>query len=76
MGPVWTVHGLLSLILPFNTDKADHISLLVRMINFSWLDGPVCGPSGQYGWLIVSTYQYVLVIFHVLMGPVRTVHGR
>ncbi|KAF8044869.1 hypothetical protein N665_6181s0001 [Sinapis alba] len=29
----------------------------------------------QYGRMIVSAYQYVWVIFHVLMGPVRTVHG-
>ena len=59
-------------------DKADHINLSVRMGNFSWPDEQVLrgfGPCRQYGWLIVSTYQYIWVIFHVLMGPVQTVHG-
>ena len=48
------------------------------MGQFSWPNGPVrtvLGPFRQYGWQIVSAYQYVWVIFHVLMGPVWTVHG-
>ncbi|KAF8073297.1 hypothetical protein N665_1121s0001 [Sinapis alba] len=57
-------------------------------VDFSWPDRPgwtVLGPSRQYGWLIVSSYHYVWVIFHpistygsifhVLMGPVQTVHA-
>ena len=49
---------------------ADRISLSVRVVNFSWPDGPVwtvLGLSRQYRWLIVSAYQYVWVIFHGLM---------
>ncbi|KAF8094460.1 hypothetical protein N665_0362s0003 [Sinapis alba] len=69
MGPVWTVHGPLTLILPFSTLKDDHISLTIRLIisanefvwvDFSWPDGTirtVLGPSRKYGWLIVSAYQ-------------------
>ena len=34
MGPLWTVHGLLSYILPFNTVKANDISLSVHMGRF------------------------------------------
>ncbi|KAF8079974.1 hypothetical protein N665_0986s0001 [Sinapis alba] len=75
------------LMLPFSTVKADHISLLIRLIlsaykyvwvDFSWPDGPVwtvLGPSREYGWLIVSAYQYVLVIFHPISTYGSTFHG-
>ena len=34
LGPVWTVHGPLTEILTFSTDKADHISLSEHMGQF------------------------------------------
>ena len=57
---------------------ADRIIILVRMGHFSCTDGTsVDGPWSIQAVRMAdrSSYKYVLVIFHVLMGPLWTVHG-